>query len=66
MVDEQLLSQLQIKRERMHEMYKKANRNLRDEKVLQVSIELDSLINEVMKSDTFRSRPKDRKKNHPL
>ena len=62
MVDEQLLSQLQFKRERMHEMYKMANRNLRDEKVLQVSIELDSLINKVMKSDTFRGP----KKNHPL
>lgn len=62
MVDKQLLSQLQFKRERMHEMYEQANYNLRDKKVLQVSIEIDGLINEIMKSEMYSSE----KKNHPL
>ena len=47
-MDKHLYSLLQYKREKMHEIYE-INRNLRDEKVLEVSIEIDGIINKIMK-----------------
>lgn len=48
-MDKHLFSLLQVKREKMHEIYE-VNRNLRDEKVLEVSIEIDGIINKIMKT----------------
>lgn len=58
-MEKQLFSQLQFKREKMHAMYE-AKGNLQDEKVLEVSFEIDDLINEIMKNAVPR------KKNHPF
>ncbi|HBI03058.1 MAG TPA: hypothetical protein DDY49_03390 [Paenibacillaceae bacterium] len=48
-MDKQLYSLLQCKREKMHEIYE-INRNLRDEKVLEVSVEIDGIINKIMQT----------------
>jgi hypothetical protein len=59
-VDKQLLSLLQFKREKMHEIYQ-LNRNLRDEKVLEVSIEIDGIINKIMKTKQSRNDHEEQK-----
>jgi hypothetical protein len=56
-VENQLYSLLQYKREKMHEMYE-LNRNLCDEKVLEVSIEIDDIINKIMKTQRSGSEDK--------
>lgn len=47
-MDKHLLSLLQFKREKMHELFE-IKRNLQDEQVLEVSIEIDGIINKIMK-----------------